>query len=101
MYVVRKGIPPRQGQSPFTRPSEVQSTLSIQAQPQGRGFVDTIVSPYDIIVADEDGVVCVPKQIAEEVARVAGIGREVDAKCMEDIQAGVGVQESFRRHRGK
>jgi regulator of RNase E activity RraA len=53
------------------------------------------------MVADEDGVVCVPKGIVQEVVKLAQRGREVDAKCMEDIRAGKGVQASFKLHRGK
>jgi len=95
------------GQSPFVRPSAVNVPLLIL--PQGEGELEegsvavdgVIVHPGDWMVADEDGVVCVPQGIIEKVVNLAQKGREVDEKCMEDIRAGKGVQASFKLHRGK
>ena len=78
------------GQAPATRAAAVDVPL-----------VRLGVSPGDWIAADLDGVVCVPRERAEEVARVAAQCREEDARCLADIERGVGVQESFRRHRIK
>ena len=64
-------------------------------------FAPATVNPGDLVVADEDGVVFVTPDLVADVVRLAEKGREVDAKCMADIQAGVGVQEAFKRHRGK
>lgn len=92
------------GQSPFTRPSAVNVPLTIVPQLVGDtkdAFPALRVEPGDCMVADEDGVVCVPSDLVEKVVQLAEKGREVDAKCMEDIVAGIGVQEAFRRHRGK
>ncbi|KAI5123925.1 hypothetical protein M0805_006342 [Coniferiporia weirii] len=89
------------GQSPFTRPAAVQVPLVVQPQPAECGFPAITVNPGDLVVGDEDGVVCVPKEMVEDVIRLAEKGRDVDARCMEDIKAGLGVQESFRKHRGK
>ena len=92
------------GQSPFTRPSAVQVPLSIPVQPHsGPGFPDfpaAHVNPGDYIVAGQDGVVCVPKDLIEEVAKVAARGQAADEKCLSDIQAGSGMQETFKKHRG-
>ena len=90
------------GQAPFTRAAEVQVpvTVNIDAQQHG-GMPAVTVYPGDMLLADEDGVVCIPKHLEQEVLRMAELGREVDARCLKDIQAGVGVAESFRRHRGK
>jgi regulator of RNase E activity RraA len=93
------------GQSPFTRPSAVNIPVTIE--PQGvdvhaaGAFANATVNPGDIVVADEDGVVFLVPEMLEDVLRLAEKGREVDAKCMADIKAGVGVQEAFKRHRGK
>ena len=97
------------GQSPFTRPSAVQVPVAISPQyvnqqqntESGYVFPAVTIHPGDFITADIDGVVCVPKGLVDEVVKVAEKGREVDAKCMEDIKAGKGVQESFKKHRAK
>jgi len=91
------------GQSSFTRPSGIDVSLTISTGDDGTGMFPTYVSvePGDWMVADEDGVVCVPKEMVGKVLELAATGKEVDARCLADIQRGVGVQESFRRHRGK
>jgi regulator of RNase E activity RraA len=90
------------GQAPFTRAAEVQVPVMVNVDAQQHGGLPAVtVNPGDILLADVDGVVCVPKQLEQEVLRLAAQGREVDARCLKDIQAGVGVAESFRRHRGK
>lgn len=88
------------GQSPFTRPSAINIPLEIT--PEGdTDFAAVTVNPGDYVVADEDGVVCVPVSMAPDVVSLAEKGREVDARCMEDIKSGKGVQASFKKHRGK
>ena len=92
------------GQSPFTRPSALNVPLDIA--PQGVGisndtFPSVRVEPGDWIIADEDGVVCVPTSLADQVVGLATKGREVDEKCLEDIKSGTGVQAAFKKHRGK
>ena len=92
------------GQSPFVRPSAVNATLTIRPRDAGEGpdaFAPVSVAPGDWIVADEDGVVCVPVDMVDKVVEVARKGHEVDARCMTDIKAGKGVQASFKEHRGK
>lgn len=89
------------GQSPFTRPSAVQVPVTIHPVPADEGFPSLTVDPGDLVVADRDGVVVVPKEMADKVVELAGKGREVDDRCMEDIKAGLGVQVSFKKHRGK
>lgn len=89
------------GQSPFTRPSEVNVPLSIAADVPEEDFPAVQVTPGDWMVADEDGVVCVPAHQVEDVISLATKGREVDERCMEDIKAGKGVQATFKKHRGK
>lgn len=95
------------GQSPFTRPSAINVPLLITSEGQGEleegsaAFEAVKVEPGDWIVADEDGVVCVPQGVVHKVVELAEKGREIDAKCMEDIRAGKGVQASFKLHRGR
>lgn len=89
------------GQSPFTRPAAVQIPLTIHPQPEGCGFPPIRIEPGDIVVGDADGVVCVPDDLVQQVLELAAKGREVDEKCMADIKTGLGVQASFKTHRGK
>jgi len=86
------------GQSQFTRPSAINVPLEIAS---GGDFPPVVVNPGDSVVADEDGVVCVPVDAVQNVVDLATEGREVDAKCLADIRAGRGVQQTFKTHRGK
>jgi regulator of RNase E activity RraA len=92
------------GQSPFTRPSEINIPLDIYPQgEQGQGgdsFPPVKVEPHDWMVADEDGVVCVPRELEARVIELAAKGRAIDELCMVDIKAGQGVQTSFKLYRG-
>jgi len=91
------------GQSPFTRPSAVNVPLLIKPRDDlGRedGFSAVQIEPGDWMVADEDGVVCIPRGLGLKVVELATKGREVDSKCMVDISAGKGVQASFKKYRG-
>ena len=119
------------GQRPFTRPSALNVPVSISTSisagdagvteapssslplpssstssstggsSSGSGSSDVEVKPGDWIVADEDGVVCVPREILGHVCAMAERGRREDVKCREDIIAGKGVQASFDKWRGK
>lgn len=89
------------GQSPFTRPTAVQIPLTIEPQPDKCDFPAIIINSGDFIVGDEDGVVCVPEEDLEKVMKLAEDGRATDTKCMEAIRAGLGVEESFKKFRGK
>lgn len=91
------------GQSPFTRPSEVNIPLIIT--PPGElddsGSFSVRVNPGDWIIGDEDGVVCVPRDLESQVVELASRGRIVDEHCMGDIKAGFLIQDTFRKYRGK
>ena len=89
------------GQASFTRPSAVNVPLVIFT-PDGDEVLPPVqVLPGDWIIADGDGVVCVPRHLEGRVAELAAKGKAIDALCMEDIKAGKGVQTSFKKHRGK
>lgn len=71
------------------------------------------IHPGDIIVADADGVVCLPQSLALKVLEmvprlVAGIAYSpptfliaADERVLEDVEKGVSVQQAFKDHRGK
>lgn len=94
------------GQGTFSRPSELNIPLTIHPIPDpetgeaGEVFPSTTVNPGDIVVGDVDGVVCVPIGLVNDVMKKCEVGRDVDAKCMEDIKAGKGIQASFKKWRG-
>lgn len=92
------------GQSPFTRPSRVQVSLDfapVRSSPSsGLDFPSTSVHPYDVVLADQDGVVVIRPAQVDEVLELARRGKEVDERCRVDLLAGVRVKETFKKHRG-
>jgi regulator of RNase E activity RraA len=90
------------GQASFTCVAEVQVPVMTNVNSEQHGGLAAVtVNPSDLLVVDDDGVVCTPKLLEEEVLRMASRGREIDVRCLRDIQSGVGVTESFRHHWGK
>ncbi|KAJ7497256.1 ribonuclease E inhibitor RraA/Dimethylmenaquinone methyltransferase [Mycena latifolia] len=92
------------GQQPFTRPSAINVPLVISPLttfPGDNAFPSVRVDPGDWIVGDEDGVVCVPQAMEEQVVDLAELGKTVDAQCLVDIQAGKGIQATFAKYRGR
>lgn len=97
-----------QGQSPFTRPSELMVPLTIrdpstdaqledaQTNPKAK---EVTVQPGDFVLADIDGVVIIPPSRAEEVVHLAIKGRAQDDKCMHDIRNGMPVKHAFAKNR--
>ncbi|KAL1859761.1 hypothetical protein VTK73DRAFT_7457 [Phialemonium thermophilum] len=62
---------------------------------------DVTVSPSDYIIADLDGVVCVPAHLAEEALRIVGDIAAANEKCADAIRGGMSVAEAFATFRGK
>jgi len=82
------------------RPSAINVPLEIHPQGAEETFPAVTVHPGDYIVADIDGVVCVPQKDIQRVVETARKGKEADERCMRDITAGKGVQVTFKTHRG-
>jgi regulator of RNase E activity RraA len=55
--------------------------------------------PGDILVADIDGAVVVPKGKVGDVIELAEKGKGVDERIAKDLKAGRGVAESFAKWR--
>lgn len=56
------------------------------------------VRPGDVIVGDVDGVVCVPRAVAEEVLELAEETAETEDEIRELVRNGVDPLEAFERH---
>jgi regulator of RNase E activity RraA len=55
-------------------------------------------SPGDLVVADIDGVVVVPRDIEEQVIRAAWEKVHAENEVRDAIQGGLGAVEAFRRY---
>ena len=56
------------------------------------------VRPGDVLVGDVDGVVCVPRAVAEEVLELAEETAETEDAIRELVRDGVDPLEAFERH---
>jgi regulator of RNase E activity RraA len=63
---------------------------------------ETIVEAGDIVMIDpfENGVVAVPHGMVDKLLELLPKLVGADEKVMEDVEAGVSVQEAFKKHRG-
>jgi regulator of RNase E activity RraA len=62
---------------------------------------DATINPGDIIMADADGIVCIPLDLAEKVAEMIPQLAEVDRLCGEDVLKGRSITETFKERRGR
>jgi regulator of RNase E activity RraA len=62
---------------------------------------DATINPGDIIMADADGIVCIPLDLAEKVAEMIPQLAEVDKLCGEDVLKGRSITETFKERRGR
>ena len=73
-------------------PGEINCAISIDGM---------IVEPGDLIVADDDGVLCVPYDQAAEIAKLTEAKKAVEDKAIKDIHAGTSdrrwVDEALKR----
>jgi regulator of RNase E activity RraA len=59
-----------------------------------------VVHPGDIIVADVDGVICIPQQLVESVINNCEKYVAIDNQCMQALKQGHSVKETFAKYRG-
>lgn len=78
------------------RPSEVNVPVRLNSDVQ-----DVWIKPDDYIIADLNGVVCLPQELAEQVLEAIPAIAEADAKCAEAIKGGGSVETAFREFRGR
>ncbi|KAL1844769.1 hypothetical protein VTK73DRAFT_1824 [Phialemonium thermophilum] len=77
-------------------PSEVDVPVKLQSAKQ-----EAVVRPGGYIVADLDGVVYLPGELAEQVLERVPQLAAADEKCAEAIRGGMSVEEAFATFRGR
>jgi regulator of RNase E activity RraA len=83
-----------------TAPAEVMRVAAINDSVRlNSEDQDAVVNPGDIIVADINGVVCIPKILAEQVVGLIPSQVEADEKVAADIKRGRSVAEAMKEHR--
>jgi regulator of RNase E activity RraA len=59
------------------------------------GCAEVAIYPGDILVGDEEGVVCVPRHLAAEVARAAQEQEELEAWIQNEIAQGKPLRGTY------
>ncbi|KAK2616039.1 hypothetical protein N8I77_002756 [Diaporthe amygdali] len=77
-------------------PSEINVPVKLQSAIQ-----DATINPGDFIIADQDGVVVLPSDLAEKVLDLIPGIASADEKAAEAIRGGMSVEEAFKTFRGK
>ncbi|KAH6951263.1 ribonuclease E inhibitor RraA/Dimethylmenaquinone methyltransferase [Ilyonectria sp. MPI-CAGE-AT-0026] len=77
-------------------PSEINVPVQLQSAKQ-----EAIITPGGYIIADLDGVVFLPGDLAENVLEVIPSIVAADEKCAKAIRGGMTVKEAFATYRGK
>lgn len=77
------------------RVSEVNVPIKLNSAIQ-----EAWVGPGDYIVADLNGVVCIPEALLEDTLRVIPDIVEADKRCADGIAHGRKVEEVFKEFRG-
>ncbi len=65
----------------------------------GQTGKEVVVRPGDLILADTDGVVVVPKEVAEQVIEAAEKVTEIEEQIRQELSKGVDREEVYRKHR--
>ena len=58
-----------------------------------------MISPGDYLIADLNGVVCLPKGLAEKAVALMASLVEADERIAEDLKKGRTFQEASKEHR--
>jgi len=59
------------------------------------GCAEVAVFPGDVMVGDEDGVVCIPRELAAEVAAAAAEQEELEAFIQREVDAGAALPGTY------
>lgn len=58
-----------------------------------------MINPGDFLVGDLDGVVCIPRNLVEEVMTITEEIIQDNEKVAADVKAGMAFQEASQKHR--
>ncbi|KAG8624702.1 hypothetical protein KVT40_007769 [Elsinoe batatas] len=61
---------------------------------------ETTINPGDILIADLDGVVCIPAHLADQLRELMESQAAADEKIAEEIKKGMKFAEASKKHRG-
>jgi regulator of RNase E activity RraA len=64
----------------------------------GQTCKEVMVSPNDLILADFDGVVVIPRRLAEQVVAAAEEVQGIEERIRDELSAGVDREEVYRRN---
>ncbi|GAM86468.1 hypothetical protein ANO11243_044820 [Dothideomycetidae sp. 11243] len=78
------------------RVSEVNSPVRLQSDEQ-----DAVINPGDILIADLNGVVCIPQDLAPRIVELMASQADADEKVAADIKAGKTFTDASKEHRSK
>ena len=73
---------------------EINVPVRLQSEDQ-----EAIISPGDYLIADLNGVVCLPKGLAEKAVALMASQVEADERIAEDLKKGRTFQEARKEHR--
>lgn len=75
---------------------QINAPVRLQSEDQ-----DATIHPGDYLVGDLNGVVCLPRELAEKAVALMASQVEADEKIAEDLKRGRSFQEASREHRAK
>ena len=61
---------------------------------------DAVIKPGDYLIGDLNGVVCLPKELAEKAIPLLGSQVEADEKIALELDRGMAFTEASKKHRG-
>jgi 4-hydroxy-4-methyl-2-oxoglutarate aldolase len=80
-----------------TRPCDIADRLLFGAPGADVEIDGVLIAPHDIVVADEDGVVIVPADVAEEVLSSAAAKATQESEFRDAVKRGMAPSEAFER----
>ncbi|CAG8481513.1 10656_t:CDS:2 [Acaulospora morrowiae] len=79
----------------YTRPTTLNQPVTLN----GNYNPPITINPGDVIIADLDGVVCIPLQLLDSVLDLCKKNVEMDERVREELLKGTTIVEAFALHR--